>query len=137
MLANDLGRLTRRLQPSARPLAIVFMVPLAASCFLATPQSIGTFARDVAPRTIDVSLLPDRWRDAAEAVAADPAPHDPPFRAPRWTSRGSAQAATSGAVAIAPLMVRVPAVLPEIANTFQISARRGAHPRRGPPGHAT
>jgi hypothetical protein len=113
------------------------MVPLAASCFLAAPQSIGAVARDVAPRTIEVSLLPDRWRDAAEAVASDPSPHDPPFRAPRWTSKGSAQVATSGAVAVAPLSVRVPAALPDIANTFQKSARQGAHPRRGPPGCAT
>jgi hypothetical protein len=135
MIASDLGRLTRRLHPSARPLVIVFMVPLAASCLLAAPQMAGVPVREAMVRGADVSLLPDRLRAVFEAMAEEAKPVDPPARAARWGGDGKRAADRLAAPAdgLTPGQPGTPQFLAQTSERFLNAPRVGAHPRRGPP----
>lgn len=140
MISTDLGRLTRRLHPSARPLVIVFMVPLAASCLLAA-GSHGPIlsAREAMVRTAEVSLLPDRLREVFEALAEEAKPHDPPARSSRWMGDGAdaSDCLAAPCDGVFPLQAGTPRFLAQTSESFLNAPRCCANPRRGPPGIVT
>lgn len=140
MIASELGRLTRRLHPSARPLVIVFMVPLAASCLLAAGSHGPVLsAREAMVRSAEVSLLPDRIREVFEAMAEEAKPHDPPARSSRWLGDGgdASDCLAAPADGVLPLQAGTPRFLAQTSETLLNAPRSGAHPRRGPPGAVT
>jgi len=139
MIASDLGRLTRHLHPGARPLAMVFIVPLAASCFLAVPQISGGGLPGAPARGADVTALPDRVREVIEAAAEEAKPLDPPARSSRWMGdgKGAADQLAPPMDGIGLLQAGTPRFLPQTSETFLNAPRAGGHPRRGPPERGT
>ena len=123
---------------TSRPLVLVMVVPLAATCLFATPVGAAgqtSPVRDVVPRVDSTATLQERQRRSIEQGEPGSRLDDPPADARSWQGgdedHGSDTAATAtGTALVSYAQTEAPAFTYRQISTLH---SQGTLPARGPP----